>query len=200
MDTVLIAQDAGSDTTELADLLTGVARGEPAAFERLYMSTRARLLGLIYTTVRDAGFAEEIMQEVYLEVWQKAHHYRPERGSALSWLMMISRRRAVDRVRIEEGQRRKCTRMAALFADIAHGGSDEQVLLLEEYRELRGHLALLTERQRQSVELVYFANLSPRQSAQRLNVPLATFKTRLRDAIGQLRAAHADNRQSSSAA
>ncbi|WP_051721227.1 MULTISPECIES: sigma factor [Actinomycetes] len=63
------------------------------------MSTRARLFGLIYTTVRDPGFAEEVMQEAYLEVWHKAHLYQPNRGKPLSWLMMICHRRAIDRVR-----------------------------------------------------------------------------------------------------
>ncbi len=93
MDTVPIKHADGSDLSEIGDLLAGVARGEPAAFDRLYMSTRARLFGLIYTTVRDPGIAEEVMQEAYLEVWHKAHLYQPHKGNPLSWLMMICHRR-----------------------------------------------------------------------------------------------------------
>ncbi|MCK0515678.1 sigma-70 family RNA polymerase sigma factor [Williamsia sp. DF01-3] len=185
------------DSAELADVLVGVARGEPAAFDCLYMSTRARLFALIHATVRDVGFAEDVLHEVYLEVWQKIHHYESGMGSPLSWLMMVSRRRAIDRVRSEEGQRRRIARAAVLFADINHGPSDEQMLLGEEYCELRGHLATLTERQRQSIELVYFADMTPQQCAAHLNVPLATFKTRLRDALVHLRTIYANGSASS---
>ncbi|WP_051722103.1 MULTISPECIES: sigma-70 family RNA polymerase sigma factor [Actinomycetes] len=199
MDTVHIAGATSSQLRDLAELLAGVARGA-AAFDRLYMSTRARLYALIYATVRDSGFAEDVMQEVYLEVWQKVHRYRPDMGNPLSWLMMISHRRAIDRVRSEEAQRRKLATMATVFTDIGPNGPDEHVILMDEYRELRTHLAALTERQRHSIELVYFADLSPRHSAHHLNVPLPTFKTRLRDAIQHLRAAHGHTREPSAAA
>ena len=93
--------------TNLETLLCAVGEGDTAAFECLYLATRARLLGLIYNTVRDAGYAEEVLQEAYVEVWQKAHLYQPAMGKPLSWLMMICHRRAIDRVRTEEREKRR---------------------------------------------------------------------------------------------
>lgn len=187
MNTVPIRHADGSDLSEIGDLLAGVARGEPAAFDRLYMSTRARLFGLIYTTVRDPGFAEEVMQEAYLEVWHKAHLYQPHKGKPLSWLRMICHRRAIDRVRSEESQRRRIELVTIYSVDIADGGADEPVLVREEHREVRRQLAALTILQQQSITMVYYDNLTHKESAERLGIALPTFKTRPRDGLSHLR-------------
>jgi RNA polymerase sigma-70 factor (ECF subfamily) len=187
MDTVPIRYAEEPDLSEIGDLLAGVARGEPAAFDRLYMSTRARLFRLIYVTVRDVGFAEEVMQEAYLEVWHKAHLYQPHRGKPLSWLMMICHRRAIDRVRSEESRRRRTELVTIYSVHIAHGGADEPVLVRDEHREVRRQLASLTILQQQSIAMTYYDNLTHKESAERLGIPLSTFKTRLRDGLSQLR-------------
>jgi RNA polymerase sigma-70 factor (ECF subfamily) len=172
---------------DLGDLLQRVAGGDAVAFRRLHDATRTRLFGLIYKTVRDAGYAEETLQEVYLEVWQKADHYEPEMGKPLSWLMMICHRRAIDRVRSEERLRRKTAVLAMFSVDIPQAGADETVLLREEHQQLRKHLSLLTHRQRESIDFVYFANLTHNETARRLGILVPTLKTRLRDGIVRLR-------------
>jgi RNA polymerase sigma-70 factor (ECF subfamily) len=183
-----MTDDPGPESElDLGHLLHRVAEGDAAAFRRLHDATHTRLFGLIYKTVRDVGYAEETLQEAYLEVWQKADHYRPEMGKPLSWLMMICHRRAIDRVRCEERLRRKTAVLAMFSVDIPQGGADEAVLLLDEHRQLRKHLNLLTTRQRQSIDLVYFANLTHHESARMLNILVPTLKTRLRDGIVRLR-------------
>jgi RNA polymerase sigma-70 factor (ECF subfamily) len=180
------APEAHSDI-DLGHLLQRVAEGDGAAFRLLHDATRARLFGLIFKTVRDLGYAEETLQEVYLEVWQKADQYRPEMGRPLSWLMMICHRRAIDRVRSEERLRRKTAVLAMFSVDIPQGGADEAVLLREEHLQIRRHLSKLSSRQRQSIDMVYFANLTHGETARRLGILVPTLKTRLRDGILRLR-------------
>ena len=172
-------------------LLCAVGEGDTAAFDCLHLATRARLLGLIYNTVRDAGYAEEVLQEAYVEVWQKAHLYQPAMGKPLSWLMMICHRRAIDRVRTEEREKRRTETFSVLAAEVPHaGGADEPVLLREEHLQVRRHVAALSVPQQQSITLVYYAGMTHKEGAERVNVPLPTFKTRLRDGLKRLRGLH----------
>ncbi|PVY28792.1 RNA polymerase sigma-70 factor (ECF subfamily) [Williamsia muralis] len=185
--------DADADLTNYLEmLLRGVGEGDTAAFDRLYLATRSRLQGLIYQTVRDTGYAEEVLQEAFLEVWQKAHLYQPAMGKPLSWLIMICHRRAIDRVRTEEREKRRTETFTVSAAEVPHaGGADEQALLREEHRQVRCHVATLSVLQQQSITLVYYAGLTHKEGAERLNVPVPTFKTRLRDGLNQLRGLHA---------
>ncbi|CAM3325499.1 RNA polymerase sigma-70 factor (ECF subfamily) [Williamsia muralis] len=185
---------SSAQSDDWALLLRDVGEGDAAAFDRLYRATRPRLYGLVFKTVRDAGYTEEVLQEVYLEVWQKAHLHSPVMGRPLSWLMMICHRRAVDRVRSEERHKRRTEAFAVLAAGAADAvAADEPVLVREEHREVRRHVAALSALQRQSITLVYFAGLTHTQGAQRLNVPVPTFKSRLRDGLVRLRGLHADS-------
>ena len=91
-----------SHGSELDSLLRRVARQDADAFAALYDRTRARVYGLITRVLRDSGYSEETTQEVYLEVWRTAQAYDSAKGSALSWLMTMAHRRAIDRVRSEQ--------------------------------------------------------------------------------------------------
>ena len=185
--------DADADLgKDLETLLRAVGEGDTAAFDCLYLATRSRLQGLIYKTVRDAGYAEEVLQEAYVEIWQKAHLYQPAMGKPLSWLIMICHRRAIDRVRAEEREKRRTETFTVLAAEVPHaGGADEPMLLREEHQQVRRHIAALSVLQQQSITLVYYAGMTHKEGAQRLDVPVPTFKTRLRDGLKQLRGLHA---------
>jgi RNA polymerase sigma-70 factor, ECF subfamily len=180
--------DHDRDTTvDFANLLARVADKDAQAFRELHDATRSRLFALIYKVVRDVGYAEETLQEVYLEIWLKADTYRPELGKPLSWLMMLCHRRAVDRVRSEERLRRKTALLAMISCDVDAASADEPVLLRDEYQRLMRHLSALTNRQRQSINLVYFADLTQREAAKHLNILVPALKTRLRDGVLRLR-------------
>ena len=105
--------DATASTTAtasgqaLADLLRRCARGDEAAFAELYDATSRRLFGLVLRIVRDHAMSEEVTQEVYLDIWRTSARFDPSRGSALSWMMTIAHRTAVDRVRSSEAARRR---------------------------------------------------------------------------------------------
>ncbi len=172
---------------ELAELLKACSLGEEAAFARLYDATAARLFGLVLRTVRDRAQAEEVTQDAYLDIWRNSSRFDPDRGSALSWLMTIGHRKAVDRVRSAEAARRRDTAyeardQAAPFdqtVDEAHRNLDAQ--------RVRRALDTLTETQRGAVELAYFGGYTHREVATMLELPLGTAKTRIRDGLIRLR-------------
>src|SRR5689334_21939407 len=91
-----------SATPDATALLAAVARGDEAAFGKLYDLVAPRVYGLVRRVLRDPAQAEEVAQEVLVEVWRTAARYDPARGSASSWVLTIAHRRAVDRVRAEQ--------------------------------------------------------------------------------------------------
>ena len=108
-----------SVTADLDVLLRRVARHDADAFAALYDATRSRVFGLVTRVLRDRGYSEETTQEVYLQVWRSADSYDPASGSALSWLMTLAHRRAVDRVRSEQAAGVRESRYGAASAEPA---------------------------------------------------------------------------------
>ncbi|MFZ2503285.1 MAG: sigma-70 family RNA polymerase sigma factor, partial [Nocardioides sp.] len=150
----------GSSATgvDLAWCVQRSARGDEAAFADLYDATSARLHGLILRVVRDPAQAEEVTQEVYLEIWRQAARFRPESGSALAWMLTIAHRRAVDRVRSAEASQRR---------DTAYGDDQAQRPATDvtadtatanlEALHVRRALAALTPAQREAIELSFLS-------------------------------------------
>ncbi|MBJ7290853.1 ECF RNA polymerase sigma factor SigK [Williamsia sp.] len=174
-------------TPELADLLERTAARDRAAFAALYDATSARVYGLILRVIRDPGYAEETLQEVYLQVWQNAHNYRPDMGSVVSWMLTIGHRRAVDRVRSEEASSRRGTEYSVSNSVTPSDEVVESVVTREDRREVIKCLGTLTDTQRESIELSYYGGLSYPQVAERLNAGLPTVKSRIRDGLRRLR-------------
>ena len=174
-------------TPELADLLERTAARDRAAFAALYDATSARVYGLILRVIRDPGYAEETLQEVYLQVWQNAHNYRPDMGSVVSWMLTIGHRRAVDRVRSEEASSRRGTEYSVSNSVTPSDEVVESVVTREDRREVIKCLGTLTATQRESIELSYYGGLSYPQVAERLNAGLPTVKSRIRDGLRRLR-------------
>ncbi|MEU3475899.1 MULTISPECIES: sigma-70 family RNA polymerase sigma factor [Nocardiaceae] len=174
------------DQDQLAAWLALVAEADEAAFTALYRATVTQLRGLIMTTVRDHHLTEDTLQQVFVEVWLKAGHYDPQRGKALSWLMMLARRRAIDRVRGEEVARRQLAAHTALI-DLVAPAADERVLVSSEHCEVRSALATLTGRQRRSIDMVYYHHRTASSAADELGINLPAFKSRIRGGITQLR-------------
>ena len=169
------------------DLLAQVAAGDKAAFARLYDATSARLFGLARRLLVDAAQAEEVTQEVYLEIWQTATRYEVTRGSAMSWMLTLAHRRAVDRIRAAQASRNRDTRIGIRDLDREFDDVSETVEIRVETERVKRALAKLTELQRQAVTLAYFKGLSHSEVAQLLHVPVGTVKTRLRDGMIRLR-------------
>jgi RNA polymerase sigma-70 factor (ECF subfamily) len=135
--------------------------------------------------LRDLAQSEEVMQEVLLEAWRTASRYDPARGSAMSWLMMLAHRRAVDRVRSE--QRAADREQRATSAQVDYDDVIEAVESALDRERVRRCLDALTDLQRESVTLAYYGGYSYSEVARLLGVPPGTVKTRMRDGLIRLR-------------
>jgi len=178
---------APSVNSELAELLKACSRGEEAAFAKLYDATSARLFGLVLRTVRDRAQAEEVTQDAYLDIWRNSSRFDPDRGSALSWLMTIGHRKAVDRVRSAEAARRRDTAYEARDQAAPFDQTSEDAHRNLDAQRVRRALDTLTETQRGALELAYFGGYTHREVATMLELPLGTAKTRIRDGLIRLR-------------
>ena len=178
---------APSVNAELAELLRSCSLGDEGAFAKLYDATAARLFGLVLRTVRDRAQAEEVTQDAYLDIWRNSSRYDRDRGSALSWLMTIGHRKAVDRVRSAEATRRRDTAYEASDQAAPFDQTVEEAHRNLDAQRVRRALDTLTDTQRGALELAYFGGYTHREVATMLDLPLGTAKTRIRDGLIRLR-------------
>ncbi|MFE9444329.1 sigma-70 family RNA polymerase sigma factor [Streptomyces sp. NPDC006602] len=172
---------------EADELLVLVAGGDQKAFEELYGLVSGPVFGLVRRVVRDPAQSEEVSQEVLLELWRSAGRFDPGRGSALSWILTLAHRRAVDRVRSARAAGEREQREARRSHHPAFDQVTEEVEAGLEREWVRRCLDRLTALQRQSVTLAYYEGYTYREVAERLSLPLGTVKTRMRDGLTRMR-------------
>lgn len=169
------------------DLLGRVAQGDLPAFEVLYARISAPVYGMALRVLRDRAQAEEVAQEVLLWVWCEAGRYDRAQGAAMTWIMMIGHRRAVDRVRAEQSATRRHQRVAQLGVETAYDHVAEDVLFQLDREAVRHCLGILTATQRESVTLAYYGGHTYREVGAILGIPLGTVKSRIRDGLLRIR-------------
>ena len=174
-------------SSNLDELLRRVAGGDAEAFAAVYDLTKSRVFGLVIRVLRDAGYSEETTQEVYLEIWRSAAEYNPAKGSALSWMLTMAHRRAIDRVRSEQAGSRRESRYGAANVEPASDVVADSAIAGDERRRVAECLEGLTDAQRQCIELAYYGGLTYTEVSQRLAANLSTIKSRIRDALRGLR-------------
>lgn len=182
------SSDAGTSRADLAESLTRVARGDREAFEQVYEHLAAPVYGLVLRVMRDPSQAEEVTQEVLVELWRKASHYRPDRGSATAWAMTIAHRRAIDHVRSTQARRdREYTGRHLHAPGPDYDQTSDQAHHRLERQQVRRCLRTLTALQRESITLAYYGGYTYREVADLLDIGLAAIKTRMRDGLIRLR-------------
>jgi RNA polymerase sigma-70 factor, ECF subfamily len=183
-----ICHIGGRVDSDLTRSIALVAGGDQAAFASVYDALAATVYGVVRRVLRDPSQAEEVTQEVFVDMWRQASRFDPDRGSVRTWAVVIAHRRAVDRVRSEQSHRdRQNTVGAAAIDDPAT--PEDDAIEVDEGRRAKAALQTLPAAQREALELAFYDGLTHVQIADRLGVALGTVKTRIRDGLIRLRTA-----------
>ena len=176
-----------SDAEEAA-LIQGVAGGDERAFASLYDRYSPILFGLLLRILHSRAEAEDVLQEVFLQVWQQARSFDAARGRAFTWLVTLARSRAIDRLRALDSRERAARRSAEDAPPQTDGeeAADDAALREERAGVVREALAELPEEQRQVLLLAYLEGMSQSEIAAAKGQPLGTVKTRTRAGLRRL--------------
>lgn len=187
IDGVDVPEDGANPVDHVAELLQSVASGDQQAFARLYDMLSSRVFGLILRVLVDRSQSEEVLQEVFLEIWQSAAKFAPNRGQGRSWVLTIAHRRAVDRVRSAQASADRDARVGLRDLDAPRDDVAESVEMRMEARRVAEAVAALPEAQREAITLAYYGGYSQSEIAALVGSPLGTIKTRMRDGLSRLR-------------
>jgi RNA polymerase sigma-70 factor (ECF subfamily) len=176
---------------EDAELVRRMSRGDKSACAALYDRFSRPLYSLALRILNDKSEAEDVVQEVFLTLWEKAGAFEADRGSAFGWAVTLTRNRAIDRLRT---RRRRSTLLSESFVEDLPGGqsaidpdSADDLMFKEKSVAVRAALASLPPDQLRAVELAYFSGLTQQEIASRLSEPLGTVKARIRRGLIKLR-------------
>ncbi len=172
------------------ELIRRVAEGDPESVRALYHRYARLVFGLATRITGNATDAEEVTQDVFLRVWEKAATYRADRGKVLTWIVQITRNRAVDMLRGQTARGRRDLRLVQQLGNEGaaappSSSTDEELPVSPE--RIREALSALSDPQRTALELAFYKGMTHREISEKLGEPLGTVKTRIRDAMIRLR-------------
>ena len=178
-----------SDQQYEIDLIERTGKGDEAAFAALYDRLSPLLYGMALRMMNDAVEAEDVLQEGFVYIWQRAAAFDASRGSPVSWAVMIVRNKAIDRLRIRARGERLQERVASspeLTPEKADQ-SDQEPFFREQRARLKSALTTLPAEQQEALRLSFFSGLTHREIANKMAAPLGTVKARIRRGLLQLR-------------
>jgi RNA polymerase sigma-70 factor (ECF subfamily) len=172
------------------ELLAAMARGDKNALASLYDQLAGPLYSLAFRMLGDNGEAQDLVQDIFLQVWRSAATYEPGRGSVFSWMATLTRNRAIDRIRMRKRRGELLGNAAPELQPSALGGEEDSagsLWLREKSAAVHNALAELAPDQRQAIELAYFSGLTQQEIAAKLREPLGTIKARIRRGLLRLK-------------
>lgn len=175
---------------EQVRLVAAMARGDKAAMVYLYDQLSGPLYSLAYRMLADASEAQDLTQDIFLQLWRTAVSYDSSRGSVFSWAVTLTRNRAIDRLRSRKRRSEILSAAAPELQPIASDGETDSagsLWLSEKSAAVRMALAELPPDQKQAVELAFFTGLTQQEIATQLNEPLGTIKARIRRGLLKLK-------------
>ena len=180
--------DLEANRTLIAAALARIPAGDRAALQTVYRLTSAKLFGVALRILGERSEAEDVLQEVFVTVWRKAADFDADRASPMTWLIAITRNRAIDRLRASRQSRRAEPIEAASGLADAGPGAESALASAQEHARLYGCLGELAERERAALRGAFFDGNTYEDLAERMNVPLGTMKSWIRRAMIKLKA------------
>ncbi|MGI8820428.1 MAG: sigma-70 family RNA polymerase sigma factor [Chthoniobacterales bacterium] len=172
------------------ELIRRTARGDRASLEELHTRYSGVLLATALRVLHNYKDAEEVVQETFVQIWEKASVYDERRGKPLTWAMTMTRNKAIDRLRRVQRRTRlhdDLEQDAQIWDRFAEGDSSDAVAAHETRRIVRSAVIQLSDNQRRAIELAFFAGLTQNEIAEKLHEPLGTIKARIRRGMFKLR-------------
>lgn len=181
-------------TAEDQQLMEGLIKREPDALAKLHQRYRGVLKSIIMQVLHDEAEADDVLQEVFLQVWDRAHSYSSGKGKLVSWLCTLARRRAIDRLRQHSAYRRATDRYEISCNHPDKEFDETHLVERDAFRDdirelLKEQLAALPPKQQQVIQLAFFENRSQREISALTQTPLGTVKTRIE--LGMKKLSHA---------
>jgi len=173
--------------TEWVGLLQAVGAGDQRALYALYARTHRIVFTSIVRIVKSRETAEELTVDVFHDVWKRSRSYEPASGTVIGWIMNQARSRAIDRLRFEQRKKRTNPQFHEPLAETAPEEAAQMLEAEDRGRRVKEALAYLTPPERQAIETAFFSECTYPETAERLNQPLGTVKTRIRAALAKLR-------------
>ena len=171
-------------------LLRRVAQGDRRGFEELYDRFSGVLFSTAYRVLNNQEAAEDVLQDVFIQIWEKAPLYDPTRGKPMTWAVTLTRNKAIDRLRSTVRRNRlqdDVEREAETFEQFDDRSSFDAVASGETSKLVREAIQKLSKDQREAIELAFFSSLTQTMIAERLGEPLGTIKARIRRGMMKLK-------------
>ncbi len=182
--------DPTPDLDAEIELLKRVAQGDRVSFETLYDRFSGVLFSTAYRVLNNQEAAEDVLQDVFVQIWEKAPLYDSTRGKPMTWAATLTRNKAIDRLRSTVRRNRlqdDVEREAETFEQFDDRSSFEAMAAGETNQIVRDAIQTLSKDQREAIELAFFFSLTQTEIAERLNEPLGTIKARIRRGMMKLR-------------
>lgn len=175
-----------TSAAELVALIARIAEGDRAAFEPLFRATSAKLYGIVLRILRRREVADEVIQDVYVRIWQRAGDFDPMRASPITWMAVIARNRAIDEAR-RAGVPTVSDEAAVMAVPDPGRSAVETIAHGEDLRRLAGCIDEIDAPRGNLVRMAYLDGLSRQELAARLGQPVGTIKTWLHRSLKQIR-------------
>lgn len=181
--------DLSQDLAQDVEMIQSIGRRDVIAFQDFYKKFNGLLYSTIYRVLNDHQDTEDIMQEVLMQIWQKAHLYEPSKGKPLTWVTTMARNRAIDRIRskqrrskLNDGFELESRTVQPEFIE----DTRDVLMAKESDNMLKSAVMDLSPDQREAIQLAYFGGLTQSEIADRLSEPLGTVKARIRRGVQRL--------------
>ena len=172
-------------------LMARITARDEAALAALYKRHTPLLTTIVGRVLNQVSDVDDLLQEIFIEIWKQAARFDAEKGKALGWIVTLARRRAIDKVRRKQAYFRAAERLRheseTQTEPALHQGADEDAIVSDRTRIVKQVLATLPEAQREALEFAYFRGMSQREIAAHTGIPLGTIKTRLELAVRKVR-------------